>query len=265
MIPAHALDGRRDAEPLVLLASLGSDRRMWQPQVAALADRYLVVRVDPRGHGASATPPGEYSLADLGGDVVALLDHLELDRVHLCGVSLGGMTALWLAVHHADRLLSLTAANTAARIGSTAGWEERIAAVEAHGLDGIRDDVLPRFCAPGFPDTHPVTWQALRDGFVAGTAAGYAGCCAALRDGDLADDVTTITTPTQVVGGTLDVATPPDQQRQLAAAVPGARLHVIDGAAHLSNLDRPAVFTELLAAHCAGAARLADVDEVHEE
>jgi len=249
MIPAHQLDGPSDAPALVLLASLGSDRRMWEPQAVAMAADHRVVRVDARGHGASQSPPGEYDITELSGDVVELLDHLGLDQVHLCGLSLGGLTALQVALDHPGRLASLTVANSAARVGSSEGWQQRIDDVTEHGLAGIRDDVLPRFCAPGFDEANPVAWQQLQEAFTAGSDAGYAGCCAALRDADLTDRVGAITTRTLVVGGELDVATPPAQQAALAAALPDASLVVLDGAAHLSNLDRPLAFTTALREH----------------
>ena len=251
MIPAHQLDGPTDAPALVLLASLGSDRRMWEPQAAALLDDFRIVRVDARGHGASDTPPGEYSITDLAEDVVELLDHLDLERVHLCGLSLGGLTALQVALDRPDRLASLTVANSAARVGSVEGWQQRIDDVTARGLAGIRDDVLPRFCAPGFDEANPIAWQQLQEAFTAGSDAGYAGCCAALRDADLTDRVQEVAAPTLVVGGELDVATPPAQQAALDAALPDSDLVVLDGAAHLSNLDRPAAFTAALRQHLA--------------
>jgi 3-oxoadipate enol-lactonase len=246
---AWTSDGPDHAPPLLLLHSLGSDSSMWDPQARALAGDHRVVRLDTRGHGAAPAPPGPYTLADLGRDVVDVADALGLGTFHLAGLSLGGLTALWVAVHHGDRLRSLTAANTAARVGSAAGWQDRIDAVRRHGLTGIRDDVLARFFAPGFATAQPAAWAQAQRAFVAADDDGYAACCAALADADLRDDVGRITTPTLVVGGREDLATPPDQAEDLAAAVPGSRLVVLDGAAHLSNLDRPEAFTEALRQH----------------
>ena len=249
MRTSWTIDGPDDAPPVVLLHSLGSDATMWRPQVEALAGPYRTIRVDARGHGRAPAPPGPYTVDQLGQDVLDGADALDLGTFHLAGLSMGGLVALWVAVLHGDRLRSLTVANTAARVGSAEGWRARIDAVRAHGLEGIRDDVLARFFAPGFARSDPVTFAEAQAAFTAADDDGYASCCAALGDADLTEDVGRITTPTLVVGGELDVATPPDQARQLHDAIPGSRLVVLDGAAHVSNLDAPEAFTHALRQH----------------
>lgn len=253
MITSWADDGDPAAPPIVLLHSLGSDRTMWQPQVDALRAGHRLVRVEARGHGQAPSPPGPYTIDDLGTDVLDVADELGLATFHLCGVSMGGQTALWLAVHHADRLRSLTAANTAPRVGSPDGWQDRIDAVRDQGLAGIRDQVLERFFAPGFPEADPGAFAEAQAAFVRADAGGYAACCAALATADLTDRVGDIAIPTLVVGGQHDVATPPAQARDLQDAIPGSDLLVLGGAAHLSNLERPATFTAVLRAHVAEA------------
>lgn len=251
-LPVHVtLDGPADGPPLVLLASLGSDASMWRPQVRALRDTHRIIRVDARGHGRSSAPPGPYRLADLGGDVIAVLDDLGIAAAHVCGVSLGGQTALWLAIHHPDRLLSLTAANTAAKVGSSEGWQARIDAVRTHGLAGIRDDVLARFFAPGFADADPDGFAEAQQAFTTADDAGYAACCAALAGADLRQEVGRITVSTLVIGGDVDVATPPTDAQWLHQAIPDSRLLILDDAGHLSNLDQPERFTAALAEHIA--------------
>ncbi|HEU4702306.1 MAG TPA: alpha/beta fold hydrolase, partial [Conexibacter sp.] len=132
---AYRVDGSgADAPAVVLLHSLGTHLGMWEPQVAPLAQRFRVVRYDCRGHGASDVAAGPLTVERLGRDVIALLDHLEIERAHLCGISLGGLTALWLAVHHPDRADRVVLANTGARIGSAESWDARIAAVERGGM-----------------------------------------------------------------------------------------------------------------------------------
>lgn len=243
------VDGPEDAPPVVMLHSLGADASMWAPQVTPLASTHRVVRLDLRGHGDADAPPGPYTLDDLGGDVVDAADRLGLGTFHLCGLSLGGLVALWVGVHHGDRLRTLTVANSAARVGTADGWRARIDAVRTHGLAGIRDDVLARFFAPGFAERDPVAFAASQRAFVAGDAEGYAACCAALATADLRDRVAGIQTPTLVVGGQHDVATPPDDARALHDAIPGSHLLLLDDAAHLSNLERPDAFTRALREH----------------
>ena len=261
MRTAWQVDGPDDAPTVVLLHSLGSDRTMWEPQVAALSDRLRLVRPDTRGHGQAPSPPGPYALDDLGQDVLDVADALDLGTLHVAGVSLGGLTALWLAVHHGDRVRSLTAANTAARVGTADGWEARIEAVSTHGLAGIRDDVLARFFAPGFADRAPTVHAEAQRAFTRGNDAGYAACCAALATADLRDDVASISVPTLVVGGHEDVATPPAEAHALHAAIPGSDLLLLDDAAHLSNLERPDAFGAALLDHVLAAERRrAEVD-----
>lgn len=243
------VDGPTDAPALVLVPSLGSDHTMWRLQVADLAHDHRVLRVDPRGHGGSPTPPGPYELADLGTDVVEAADEHGVDRFDLVGVSLGGLTALWVAIHHADRVRSLVAANTAARVGTAEGWWARIGAVREHGLAGIRDAVFARFFSDGFADRDPVAYAEAQEAFARADDDGYAACCAALASADLRDDVHRITTPTLVVAGEHDVATPLEDAAWLRDHVPGARLIVLEGAAHLSNLEQPAAFTRAVRGH----------------
>lgn len=246
---ARLVEGPPDAPPVVFLHSLGSDVSMWRPQAADLARDHLVVRVDTRGHGRSPAPDGPYSLAQLGRDVVAVADDLGLDTFHLVGCSLGGLTALWVAIHHGGRLRSLTAANTAAKVADADFWQARIDAVRARGLAGIRDDVVARFFATGFAQAHPDWFDEALAVFEHADADGYAGCCAALAHADLRDEVGAITAPTLVVGGEQDVATPPSDAEWLHDHVRDSRLVVLPDAAHLSNLDQPEAFTRALRSH----------------
>src|SRR3954469_20197225 len=152
---AYQLDGPADAPMLLLSNSLGTDLRMWEPQVAALASELRLLRYDTRGHGQADAPPGPYTLERLGLDALALLDGLGIERAHVCGLSLGGLTALWLAIHHPDRVDRAVFANTAARIGLAETWSARIAAVEAGGMAAIRDAVLTRFLSADFRARDP--------------------------------------------------------------------------------------------------------------
>jgi 3-oxoadipate enol-lactonase len=238
--------GADDAPALVFAHSLGADRSMWRPQVEALENRYRIVLVDFRGHGRSAAPEGPYSIALLGDDVLRIADAAGAATFHFCGISLGGITGLWLAVHHPERVLSLVAANTAARIGSVESWEERVAAVRTGGTDSIREAVIGRWFAPGFMDGHPDWFAQASRVFSATDPAGYIGCCGALAVADLRAEVPAITAPVLVVGGSLDQATPPADAEWLHGAIAGSELTMLDGAAHLSNLDHADEFTQRL-------------------
>lgn len=246
---ATTIGGPSDAPAVVFLHSLGSSSTMWRPQAEALADAYRVVRIDTRGHGDSPAPAGPYTVEDLGRDVIAVADAEGLDTFHLVGLSLGGLTALWVARHHGDRLRSLTAANTAARVANEEFWQARIDAVREQGLAGIRDAVVGRFFGDRFPATHPDWFAEAREVFVSCDPEGYIACCAALGDADLREHVGRIDVPTLVVGGDQDVATPPADAVWLQDHIGDSLLAVLPRAAHLSNLDQPELFTQILRAH----------------
>jgi len=236
------------APSIVFSHSLGADRTMWTPQLSALADEFHLLAVDTRGHGQSRVPPGPYSLAQLGQDVLDAADTLGIARFHFCGISLGGLTGLWLGTYAPSRLLSLAACNTAARIGSLESWSARIAVVRAEGMPRLSDSVVPRWFATDFPTREPALFGAVAETFSRTSPEGYSRCCEALAAADLRDDVTRIKVPTWVVGGELDLSTPPAQARWLHTQIEGSSLTVFDGASHLSNLDVAPAFTEQLRA-----------------
>ncbi|HEX7885343.1 MAG TPA: 3-oxoadipate enol-lactonase [Phenylobacterium sp.] len=256
-IVAHDADGCRivgeahgspDAPPLLFLNSIGCDRTLWDEQVRGLSADFRCIVFDARGHGESDAPAAEYGLAQLGQDALGILDAAGADRAHVCGLSLGGLVAQWLAIHAPRRTASLVLANTSSRIGNVEGWETRRALVFAEGLAGIADMAVSRFFSESFRQAHPEPVAELRRRFVAASATGYAGCCAALRDADLTPQLSAIQAPTLVIGGELDVSTPPDQTAALAAAITGAR-HQVLRAAHLSNLEQADAFTAALRGH----------------
>lgn len=246
------IDGPESAPALLFINSIGCDLSMWDAQASALAGRFRVIRYDARGHGGSDAPAGDYSLDELGGDAVAVLDAARVARAHVCGLSLGGLTAQWLAIHAPKRVERLVLANTAARIGAAQGWRDRMAAVGEGGLEAIADLALGRFFSEAFRAGSPETVASFRRALVSTPAHGYAGCCAALRDADLRGEVGAIAAPTLIIAGALDVSTPPAQARELAGGVSDSRLIVLD-AAHLSNVERPGGFTAALTDHMEAA------------
>ncbi|CAN7391893.1 3-oxoadipate enol-lactonase [Phenylobacterium sp. LjRoot225] len=244
--------GPAEAPPLLFLNSVGCDRRLWEPQVAALSEKFRCLVFDARGHGESGAPDGDYAIAQLGEDALTILGAAEVERTHLCGLSLGGLVGQWLAVEAPDRVASLTLANTASRIGSREGWTARMELVRAQGLEGIAAAAMERFFSPAFRQAQPAVVAEWRRRLTATPTAGYAGCCAALRDADLGPVLERIAAPTLVIGGALDVATPPEQAVALAATIPGANLEILP-AAHLSNLEQADAFTSALRMHLEAA------------
>jgi 3-oxoadipate enol-lactonase len=242
----YTVDGPADAPVIVLGPSLGTTTELWRPQVPALTQRYRLVRYDHRGHGQSPLPDGPYTLADLGHDVLALLDHLEIPRAHVGGLSLGGMVAMWLAVHAPDRVDRLALLCTSARLGPPQRWTERAATVRAHGMESIADTVMSRWLPEHVTQTRPAVAAELRAMLVGTPVEGYALCCGAIEHMDLEPQLCRITAPTLVIAGLADEATPVEHSRRIVAAIPRARLALVAGAAHLANVARPDVVTDLL-------------------
>jgi 3-oxoadipate enol-lactonase len=253
MITVVAGDGARlavevagpAARPVMFLHSIGCDHRLWDAQAARLAGR-RVIRPDLRGHGGSAAPAGDYALDRLVGDALEVLEATCDGAAVVCGLSLGGLVAMGLALAAPDRVVGLVLANTAPRLGAPDAWRDRAAKVRAEGLASIGDLAMQRFFSEAFRATHPEAVAETRARLVGGSAEGYAGCCAVLRDADLTEEVGRIAAPCLVVAGRLDVSTPPAQMAALAGAIPGAAYAELD-AAHLSNLEQPAAFGRCLA------------------
>jgi len=244
----RVVEGPETGPAVVLSNSLGSDHRMWVPQVAPLTERgFRVVRYDTRGHGASPVPAGPYDLADLGGDVLALLDDLGVERAHFVGLSLGGMTGMWLGAHAADRLSSLTLCCTSASLGPAQMWADRARTVRAEGTRSVAEAGVGRWVTPGYAQAHPEQVAYLREMIEAQSDEGYAECCSAIERMDLTGDLPKISVPTLVIAGAEDPSTPPETHgKVIADGVPGARLEVVASAAHLGNYEQPEAFSRLI-------------------
>jgi 3-oxoadipate enol-lactonase len=254
MTPFAVVEGPEDAPPLVLGSSLGATHEMWEPQVAPLAQRFRLVRYDRRGHGRSPVVAGPTTLDDLGRDLVALLDELGLERVSFCGLSLGGLEGMWLALETPDRITRLVVCCTGASFPPRETWVERAAVVRAGGVGAIADAVLERWFTGGFRDTRPDVVTRFREMLVATPPEGYAACCDALRDADLTPRLGAISVPTLVLTGAEDPSVPPERGDALATALPNATPTVVEGAAHLANVEQPEAVTEALLRHLKEAA-----------
>lgn len=235
-------DGPEGLPTVVLSNSLGSTYAMWDPQIAELSRSFRVLRYDTRGHGSSDVTPGPYDLGLLGRDVLSLLDALELRAVSFCGLSLGGMIGIWLASNQSQRLERLVLCNTSAQLGGPDLWNSRIEAVRSGGMAAIADTVIERWFTPGFRQENPETINRIRDMVLGTPPDGYAACAAAIRDMDQRAALDRIATPTLVICGTHDPATPPEHGRFIAAHIQGARLVEL-ATAHLSNVEAAPVFT----------------------
>ncbi|MGA2007313.1 MAG: 3-oxoadipate enol-lactonase [Solirubrobacteraceae bacterium] len=239
----HEQSGPDDAPALLLGSSLGTTLEMWGPALAtpagrALAGRYRIVRFDHRGHGRSPVPDGPYEIADLGRDVLAMLDRLDLERVSYAGVSLAGMVGLWLAAHAPERIEALVCICSSAHLPPPQAWAERAASVRAaESVAAVADRVLERWFTPTYARSHPEVIEWVGATLRSSPPEGYAACCGAIERLDLRRELALIKAPTLAVGAAEDSAIPPAHSKAIAAAVAGARLEVLPHGAHLAAIE----------------------------
>lgn len=246
----HRINGPYDAPVVVLSNSLGASLEMWAPQVPSLAASYRVLRYDQRGHGESPVPAEPFDIPDLGRDVLDLLDRHEIEHAHFCGLSLGGMTGIWLGANAPERIDRLVLLCTTAWFGTPDVYTERSATVRAEGTEAVAGGGVERWFTEGFREREPATVERYRAMIASQSDEGYARCCEALARLDLRDELPRIAAPTLVIAGAQDPSTPPDPHAQLLAErIPGARLEVLDPAAHLANVERASEVTGLVLEH----------------
>lgn len=243
----YALEGQSGSPVLVFSNSLGANYSMWDSQAREFHKNFRILRYDTRGHGQSSATSGPYSIEQLANDVIALLDALDLDRVHFCGLSMGGMIGMWLGVNARERLNKLVLCNTGAKIGTLEAWNARIEAVRKNGMKSIAHAVVERWFTPPFLQKSPEIISNTLKMIEEANPGGYSECCAAIRDCDYREQVAAIHTPTLVISGAHDPATPPADGRFLAHQISGAR-YVELNAAHLSNIEAQDRFNRELAA-----------------
>jgi len=239
-------DGDPQGTPLVLIHSLGTDLRLWDDLIPRLDATLRLIRFDLRGHGLSADPAGELTLVDFSADLAALLDHLEIDKAVILGISIGGLIALDFALRNQARVSSLILVDTAARIGTPELWQTRMDTLRAHGMPHLADSILARWFASDFATRCPTQFQGLRTLFTRNSVAGYTAACAALRDADLRAEVPQIMVPALVLCGAQDTATPPDVVQGLAQSLPNAHFAVLPGAGHTPPIEQPQVMADQL-------------------
>lgn len=241
----YALSGRENAPVVVLSNSLGTNFSMWDPQVPALELEFRLLRYDQRGHGLTSVTPAPYTNEMLGRDVLRLLDSLKLEKVSFCGLSMGGMTGMWLGLHAPERIRKLVLSNTAAKIGTAETWNPRIETIRKSGMKAIAPGVVERWYTPEFRGNSPEAAAATLRMLESTSLEGYVGCCEAIRDADQRDAISAIRLPTLVIAGAKDPATPPASGRFIADRIPGAQ-YVELPATHLSNIEAPTQFTSEL-------------------
>jgi 3-oxoadipate enol-lactonase len=241
----YEIDGHPTGPPILFSNSLGTTGELWNPQLEALSRRFRIIRYDTRGHGSSDVPAGPYTIEMLGLDAIAILDAAGVEQAHVCGLSLGGLTAMWLGVHRPDRLRSVTLVSTAARIGNTMMWEERIVQVQTSGVGSLADAAMGRWFSQSFRASHPDVVSIYHRMLSETPAPGYAACCAAIRDADLKSAIAGMPASTLIIAGHHDPVTPPADAEVMHERIPGSRVSLLD-AAHILNVEQAAAFNDLL-------------------
>jgi 3-oxoadipate enol-lactonase len=249
---AATFDGPPGAPVLVLGSSLGATAGLWQAQLPVLSTRYRVLRYEHRGHGGSPAPPGPYEIGDLAADVLRLLDAEGVTRAHYCGLSLGGMAGMAIAASAPERIERLVLMCTSAHMPPPESWYSRAAQVRSAGLASIADQVVEGWFTPAFRRRDPATVARFATMISEQDPEGYAACCEAIARMDQRPVLPKITAPTLVISGAADTRTPPPHGAVIAAGIPGSRLRVVHGAAHLANVSHPAEVTALVLAHLSG-------------
>jgi 3-oxoadipate enol-lactonase len=248
----HDIHGSPGAEVLVLSGSVGSTIEMWEPNLSALASRFRVVRLDHRGHANSPAPPGPYRIDDLAEDVLCTLDGLGIERFAWCGLSMGGMIGMLMASRRPERVSALVLCCTSAAVTDTSVWTERARRVADSGTVALAADIVDRWFTPRWARQHPSELERAR-AWVSNTADNaYRQCCEAIADWNFIEQLSVIGTPTLVIAGRHDQATPIDPDaRILASRIPHARLKILD-AAHLATMEQPDAANRLLSTHVSG-------------
>lgn len=245
---AYSLLGDRDKPMLVMSSALGTSREMWDAQ-HPLGERYCLLLYDHRGLGASPAPPGPYSVEDLGVDLVALLDKLGVASVAFCGLSLGGMVGLWLAAHHPARIGRLVVMSTLARLQPAGRYTDRAATVRAGGIGPLAPGIVARWFTERFAEEHPATLQGFAAALAGMNAEGYASCCEAVAACDLRTDIHRIAARTLLIAGAEDPVVPAASAVMFGASFRDASVAVVPDAAHLVNVEQPAIVNRLVLDH----------------
>jgi len=244
----YELHGKEGAPWLVLSHSLACSVRMWDPQIAALEDRYRILAYDTRGHGASEATKGAYTLELLADDLFFLLKELKIEKTHYCGLSLGGMIGQTFALKYPGVFQTLTLADTTSRYPAEGGplWVERIKTAETKGMEPLAQPTLERWFTEPFRNHNAAAVDAVRKLILATPVAGYIGCSHAIPKINLTARLKEIRCPILVIVGEQDPGTPPAMAREIHENAPGSKLVVLPQAAHLSNLEQPGGFSRAL-------------------
>lgn len=243
---AYAIEG--EGPWLTLSHSLASNMSAWDPQLSLLTSHFKVLRFDTRGHGLSSAPADPYRLEDLAQDVCDLFEFLKIEKTHWLGLSMGGMIGQTLILQYPNLFHSLVLADTTSKRPKNAKkmWGERIAQAKAEGMAAMVDSTLRRWFSDEFRESHPDTIRKIAAGIATTSVNGFSGCCQAISDINTFDRLTEIQCPVLILVGEHDHGTPPEMAHAMKAQMPRAFFSEIPNAGHISNVEQPAIFNQLL-------------------
>ena len=238
-----SVEGRDGGPTLMLSNSLGCTLEMWEPQMETLTKLFRVVRYDRRGHGKSGAPGGPTSIERYGRDALAILDDLNIGKVHWCGLSMGGMVGQWLGANAPERFNRIILSNTSCYYPDPTNWHNRIKAVREGGIAAVADAVITGWLTADFREAQPQIAANMKAMLIATPVEGYLAACEALSTLDQRALLPRIKSPTLVIAGRQDMATPVAAGEYIRSQIPGASLTILD-AAHISNVEQSHAFTD---------------------
>ncbi len=245
----YEISGNSRGPVVAMSHSLGSSGIMWKTQLPLLEPHYQVIRIDTRGHGGSSAPEAEYSMDELVADTIGLLDQLEINRCHWVGLSMGGMIGQGIGIHHPNRLLSLSLCDTMSRVPEELlpVWIDRVETCERFGMTSMVDSAMERWFTENYRKRPPTReFEEVRQQILNTSVAGYIGCCHAIMNFNYLDQLKNIRTPTHIIVGDQDFATPVSESRAMHERIQGSTLEIIRGAAHFSNIEQSEAFDQSL-------------------
>jgi 3-oxoadipate enol-lactonase len=240
----YQLEGPEDGQPLVFANSLNTRLELWDPLLAHLPEGLRILRYDMRGHGRSDVPQPPYAMGALVRDAEGLMDALEIKDAIFVGLSIGGLVGQGLAIKRRDLIRGLVLSNTAAKIGTPAMWEDRIAAVQAGGMAALTDSTMERWFSRAFREAGAdAPWRKM---FEATPTDGYIGCAKAISGTDFYTTTAALSMPVLAIAGSEDGSTPPDLVRETQELIKGSRFYLIRRAGHLPCVERPEEYAQVL-------------------
>ena len=243
----YRFDGPERGPVVMLSNALASDLTMWEFQVPALVEAgYRILRYDSRGHGHSAVPEGEYSIEMLTADAVGLMDALGLEKVHLCGLSMGGMIGQMLGSQYGDRLISLALCSTAAYMAPREIWDERIETVRKRGMAVVADATIDRWFTKAGQTRLATSVEKVRRVILNTPVQGFCACCAAIRDMDQRKTISAVSARTLVMVGEDDAGTPVSAAEYIHQEISSSELTIISDAAHFIQMEQSSMFNHAL-------------------